>query len=128
MFQLFINSSNSMFVLIRQTLSSSFVGPNIFLKIFLSNSESLCIMLSLTFRNRASYIYDRHTATLQTPHFIYFFNKYMYWIFWTCCTISVFSFQNAVYIIMLLFVVSVLFAFYIQGVLKFKCQIAVPKG
>jgi hypothetical protein len=33
---------------------------------------------SLTFRNRASYIQDRHTATLQTPHFIYFFNKYTY--------------------------------------------------
>ena len=33
---------------------------------------------NLTFRNRASYIQDGHTATLQTPHFIYFFNKYMY--------------------------------------------------
>jgi hypothetical protein len=32
----------------------------------------------LTFRNRASYIQDGHTATLQTPHFIYFFNKYTY--------------------------------------------------
>jgi hypothetical protein len=30
----------------------------------------------LIFRNRASYIKDGHTATLQTPHFIYFFNKY----------------------------------------------------
>jgi hypothetical protein len=29
----------------------------------------------LTFRNRASYIQDRHTATLQTPHFIYFFQQ-----------------------------------------------------
>jgi hypothetical protein len=35
----------------------------------------------LTFRNRASYIQDRHTATLQTPHFIYFSNKYTYWIY-----------------------------------------------
>jgi hypothetical protein len=33
---------------------------------------------ALTFRNRASYIQDGHTATLQTPHFKYFFNKYMY--------------------------------------------------
>jgi hypothetical protein len=45
--------------------------------------QNWCILLSvsLTFRNRASYMYDTHTATLQTPHFIYFFNKYKYWIF-----------------------------------------------
>jgi hypothetical protein len=34
--------------------------------------------LSLTFRNPASYIKDGHTATLNTPHFLYFFNKYTY--------------------------------------------------
>jgi hypothetical protein len=32
----------------------------------------------LTFRNPASYIKDGHTATFNTPHFLYFFNKYMY--------------------------------------------------
>jgi hypothetical protein len=36
--------------------------------------------------------------------------------------------QNAVYFILLAFLVPVLLAFYIQGVLKFKCQIPVPKG
>jgi len=37
----------------------------------------------LTFKNRASYIYieDGRTATLQMLHFIYFFNKYKYWVF-----------------------------------------------
>jgi hypothetical protein len=38
-------------------------------------------LISLTFKNRASYTYDGRTATLQMLHFIYFFNKYKYWVF-----------------------------------------------
>jgi len=40
-----------------------------------------------------------------------------------------FSLQNAVYFIMLpFFLVIVLFTFYIQSALKFKCKTRVPKG
>jgi hypothetical protein len=38
-----------------------------------------------------------------------------------------FSLQNAIYFIMLTVLVHVLFTFYIQGVLKFKCETPVPK-
>ena len=55
-------------------------------------------------------------------HFIYLFNKYKYWIFWTLYILSVFFFlQNSVCFIILTHLVPVLFTFYI-----FIQQIQVP--
>jgi len=45
------------------------------------NMEGPTSPWGLTFKNRASYILDGRTATLQMSHFIYFFNKYKYWVF-----------------------------------------------
>jgi hypothetical protein len=38
------------------------------------------------------------------------------------------SLQNAIYFIMLPYLVHVLFTFYIQGVPELKCKTPVPKG
>jgi hypothetical protein len=51
-----------------------------------------------------------------------------YCIFKICCTICVIFLQNAVYFIILSLLVRIIFAFYIKGVLKFKCPPSSFKG
>ena len=72
-------------------------------------------------KNRASYIKDGRTATLQMLHFIYFSTNISNKYFKHAAHFR-FSLQNAIYFIMLSLLVPVLFIFYIQGVLKLRCQ------
>jgi hypothetical protein len=89
--------------------------------------SKLCIAWGLTFRNRASYIGRAHRYPPNTLFYV-FFQQYTYWIFFKFCTLSVFFSSKCCLFHNATFFVHVLFAFYIQGVLKFKCQILPPKG
>ena len=77
------------------------------------NDAYICRTAPLTSRRCILYIYSTHVSTAYFKH---------------ATNSPFFPLQNAVYFIILHCLVPVLFAFYIQGVRKFKCKIQAPKG
>jgi hypothetical protein len=84
-------------------------------------------LLRLTFKNRASYIQDGRTATLQMLHFIYIFLTSISTEHFKHAAHSPFFSSKCRLFHIANFLVSVLSTFYIQNVLKFKCKTLVPK-
>ena len=88
--------------------------PNdIYIYIYVCVCVCVCRTAELTSRR---YILNIYSTNIRTEYF-----KHV-------AQCPFFSLQNAVYFIMLHSFVLVLFAFYLQGVLKFKCKIPAPKG
>ena len=77
------------------------------------NDIYICRTAALTSRRYILYIYSTNIHTEYFKH---------------AAKSPFFSLQNAVYFIMLPCLVPVLFACYLQGVLKSKCKIPAPKG
>ena len=133
-FQMLIQSEASLSVRLLTNLQlpykhNSDTEPEVsFLNIYAYKCNTFGWTHKLTFKKRASYIWDGRTATLQMLHFIYFFSTNINTEYFKHARHCLFFYSKCHLLHNATFFGSCIIHILHTGVLKFKCKTPVPKG